>query len=190
MTDRDELVRRLRGAVGNAVVWGAGWAALGLAVFVGLKATGALPARVHWLDGLVIAARAGFMGGIASAAFSAVIGVAYRGRRLSEISWARFGLGGAVVTGVFVPVFMQTMNLLSGDGFVPMGLVLDDVPWTALFGGAVAAVSLKLAQRAEPLLSGGRADAFGLLRGADPLASAGDWDAGRHHAPIRRNAAE
>jgi hypothetical protein len=59
-----------------------------------------------------------------------------------------------VVTGVFVPLFLQLMNLISGDGLVPWHLVLDDGVWGAVFGGVVAAGSLKLAQRADAISAG------------------------------------
>lgn len=166
--DGDSIFRRLRGAVGNALVWGVGWAALGIAVFAGLKVSGALPESARWLDSLLIAARLGFAGGITGGAFSLFIGLVYRGRRLSDIPAVRFGVGGGILAGVFVPAFLQTMNVLSGGGPVPMALVLDDALLAALFGGVAAGVSLKLAQRAE--LSGGSGGRPGLLGGGDPMA--------------------
>ncbi|HEY0016357.1 MAG TPA: hypothetical protein VGC13_08565 [Longimicrobium sp.] len=184
--DADNIIRRLRAAVGNAVVWGAGWSALGFAAFTVLKVAGALPASAHWLDAILLAGRFGIVGGVAGAAFSGFIGVLYRGRRLSDLGAVRFGVAGAVLAGLFVPVFFQAMNVLTGDGMVPMGLVLDDVPWAALFGGVAAGVSLKLAQRAAPLLSGGSQDQPGILGSGSPFAWAGDRDHPRHTAPARR----
>ena len=145
----DNRFRRLRGLVTNALVWGAGWSTLALVVFSTLRLTGIIPERVSWLEGLGLAARFGIVGGVAGAAFSAVIRLVYYGRRLRDINWVRFGIAGAVVTGVFVPLFLQTMNLISGDGLVPWRLVLDDALWTAVLGGVVAGGSLKLAQRAD-----------------------------------------
>jgi hypothetical protein len=184
--DADSIIRRLRAAVGNAVVWGAGWSALGFAAFTVLKVAGALPDSAHWLDAILLAARFGIIGGVAGAAFSAFIGVLYRGRRLSDLGAVRFGIAGAVLAGLFVPVFFQTMNVLTGDGMVPMGLVLDDVPWAALFGGVAAGVSLKLAQRAAPLLAGASQDRPGMLGSGNPFAWTGDRDHARHTAPARR----
>lgn len=89
--DTENLFRRLRGAIGNAVVWGAGWATLGLAVFATLKVTGILPAEASWLDAIAIAAKLGIIGGVAGGAFSALVGLLYRGRRLSDLSAVRFG---------------------------------------------------------------------------------------------------
>lgn len=185
----DSIFTRLRAALGNAVVWGAGWAALGLAAFAALKVTGNLPASVIWLDGLLIAARFGFMGGIVGGAFSAFVGLLYRGRRLAEISAVRFGIGGGMLAGVFVPAFLQTMNLLSGDGFVPMGLVLDDIPYAAVFGAIAAGGSLYLAKRAQTMLPGGIGAQPGLLASGERLAADG-WDARRSGAPAWRGAGD
>ncbi len=149
----DSTVRRLRGAFGNALVWGAGWFAAALAAFGALRVVGIL--TVPWADVLVTASKAGIIGSVAGGAFSSVIRLLYHGRRLSEISWVRFGIGGGVVAGLFVPVFLQLMNWLSGDGLVPLELVLDDGLLAAVFGGAAAGGSLKLAQRVDTSLPGG-----------------------------------
>jgi len=50
-----------------------------------------------------------------------------------------------------VPLFLQTMNVLSGDGPVAWGLVLDDAVWASVFGAAAAAGFLLLARRADAL---------------------------------------
>jgi len=184
--DADNIFRRLRGALGNALVWGAAWSASALAVFAALKVTGILPASVIWLDSLLVAARFGVVGGITGGAFSLVIGLLYRGRRLSEISWVRFGVGGGLVAGLFVPTFLTVARLLSGDTFLPLEALLRNGLLSAMFGGVAAGVSLKLAQRAETLLPGrsqNRPDALG--RGA-PFASAGERDTRPHREPVRR----
>ena len=168
----ENILRRLRGAFGNALVWGVGWFTAGLAIFGSLRVTGVV--SVSWVEVLEYAVRAGIVGGVAGGAFSSVIGILYHGRRLSEISWVRFGIGGAVVTGQFGPLFLQTMNMLSGDGLVPWGLVLDDALWTAVLGGAVAAGSLKLAQHADKSLTGGTRDQIDRPEEMERLASAGD----------------
>jgi hypothetical protein len=184
----DSIIKRLRGAVGNAVVWGAGWAALGFTTFAALKLAGILPASAPWLDAIVLAGKFGIIGGVTGAAFSLVIGLLYRGRRLSEISAVRFGAGGGIMAALFVPAFFQAMNLLSGDGMVPMGQVLDDSVWAVVFGGVAAGVSLKLAQRVDRMLSAAGPDQPGLLGSGNPLASAAGWDAGRRSAYAGRGA--
>lgn len=188
--EAENIIRRLRGAVGTAVLWGAGWATLGFAAFAALKVTGNLPASAIWLDSLLVAARFGFIGGIVGGAFSACVGLLYRGRRLSEIRAVRFGIGGGIMAGLFVPAFLQTMNLLSGDGMVPMGLVLDDGAFAALFGAVAAGGSLLLAQRAQTALPGGPRHRPGLLGSADRVAQADGWTSARSEAPAHRSAAD
>ena len=102
-----------------------------------------------WLNVIPLAVKFGVVGTIAGAAFSVVVSVFYHGRRLSEISWVRFGIAAGVVTALFVPAFLQTMNLISGSGLAPWGDILDDIPATALFGAIAAASSLRLAQFAD-----------------------------------------
>ncbi|HST58611.1 MAG TPA: hypothetical protein VLK84_07985 [Longimicrobium sp.] len=181
--DAENIIKQVRAAMGTAVVWGAAWTALGLAAFAALKVAGVLPESVTWLDGPMIAPRFGIIGGVVGAAFSAFVGVMYRGRRLSDLRALRFGIGGGIVAGLFVPVFLQTMNLLSGDGLVPMELVLDDSLWASVFGAVAAGGSLLLAQRAQTLLPGGSPHQPGLLGSADRLAHADGWDARRSAAP-------
>ncbi|MFN8669934.1 MAG: hypothetical protein U0164_22315 [Gemmatimonadaceae bacterium] len=139
--------RRLRGAIGNALVWGGGFAALGASVFTALKVSGFIYAPMPWLLGLEITLKLGLFGAISGGAFAAVIRFAYQGRRLADINWKRFALTAGVATGIFVPLFMQTMNVISGDGMVPWGDVLDDGVLLSVFGAIAAGASLKLAQR-------------------------------------------
>ena len=172
--DVDTIFRRLRGALGNALVWGVGWFTAALVLFATLRIAGIF--TVSWTDILVTAGRAGIVGGVAGGAFSIAIRLLYHGRRLSEISWVRFGIGGGVVTGLFVPVFLQIMNLLSGDGLVPWALVLDDIPLTAVFGAVAAGGSLRLAQYAEAALSGRAQNRVAESDSVDRLASGREHD--------------
>jgi hypothetical protein len=133
----------------NSVVWGVAWGTLGSGVATVMRLIDKIPFGNALLDGIGMGVRIGFAGAITGAAFFAFISLAYRGKRLSEISWLRFGLGGAIVAGVFVPGFLQAMNLLSGGGLVPWHLVLDDFLYSAVFGGITAAGTMILAQRDE-----------------------------------------
>jgi hypothetical protein len=148
--------RFVRGAVGNALVFG-----LALALCTVLLATGLAPANASWLGALALAVRAGVIGGIAGAAFAVVIRLAYRGWRLADIGWLRFALAAGIATAVFVPLFLQAMDVLSGDGMVPWRLLGDDFVLTAVLGAIVGGGSLKLAQLAA-------------ARGADALDGAAD----------------
>src|SRR4051794_30282950 len=110
---------RLRAAFRNAVVWGVAWGGLGSVVATIMRVLDQIPFGGAVLDGIGMGVRIGVIGAIAGTAFFAFISLAYRGKRLSEISWLRFGVGGAVLAGLFVPAFLQAMNLLTGGSLVP-----------------------------------------------------------------------
>ena len=110
------------------------------------------------------------MGGLTGGAFSLFISQFYRGRRLSEISWARFGIGGGIVAGLFVPGFLQLANLLTGGGLVPLDAIRGDMIMATAFGGIAAAASMWLAQRAEDPANGSERS-IERLDGGDPLAA-------------------
>ena len=170
----DTRFPRLRAVLRNALTWGAAWAAAGgaLATAVGLfdphPAIESLVERLGLAlgSGIVYAVRFGVAGTVIGGVFSGVIRLGYRGRRLADINPVRFGMLGALVGGVGVPLYLQAMNVLSGDGPIPWGLVLDDAPWAAAFGAAAAAGSILLARRAEALPHGPR---LGQLECADDL---------------------
>jgi hypothetical protein len=146
----ENVVRRVTGAVKNAVVWGVAWFALAFAAILGLRTLGVVvPSYIDWLDAMGMAIRIGVMGGITGGAFSLFISQFYHGRRLSQISWTRFGLGGAIVAGLFVPTFLVMANLMTGGGLLPFDAIRGDIVMAALFGGIAAGGSMWLAQRAE-----------------------------------------
>lgn len=174
----DDTLRHLRGTLVTALLWGGGWFAAVLAAvaaFTLLSIVGIVPAGFSLREALSLPFRAGIVGAVVGVAFSASIRLLYRGRRLSDLSWVRFGIGGGLLTGVFVPLFLQAMNLLSGDGLVPWELVLDDGLWTAVFGGVLAGGSLKLAQRADHMLPPRARDQLAGVEGTDQSASEDAW---------------
>lgn len=153
--------RPLRAALGNAAMWGAGWALLWVLVVTVFTLLGALglvagpsPAEAMWAV-LRFGVPFAVFGFLAGGAFSGLVRLVYRGRRLRELSAVKFGVGGGILTGFLVPTLLQLFNVLSGDGPVPMDLVLDDAVLTAVFGGTAAGVSLALAKRADRLLGDG-----------------------------------
>jgi len=145
----DSTTTRLRATFRNSFVWGVAWGTFGSAIATAMRMIDKIPIGNALLDGLGMGIRIGVVGAIAGAAFFAYISVVYHGKRLSEISWRRFGVGGSIVAGLFVPSFLQTMNLLSGDGLVPWHLVSDDFVLAALFGGITSAGTMMIAQRDE-----------------------------------------
>lgn len=140
--------RRLRGAVGNVVMWGIGWTVVGFATSMVMRMTGLVDDPVSIPDAAVLGLKVGLGGGIAGAAFSAFIAFAYRNRRIRDISWLKFGIGGAVVTAASITAFVQGASLLGGSGLVPWRYMNPTLGLFALYGFSAAAVSMKLAQMA------------------------------------------
>jgi hypothetical protein len=137
---------RLRAIFKNAVVWAVGWGAAGTAVASIMRLFDGIGPLNALLDGIGMGVRIGIAGGIVGAVFAAFISVIYRDKKLSEINWLKFGIGGAVFCGLFLPAFLQTMNLLSGSGFVAWSEINGDALMAAVFGGIIAAGTMKLAQ--------------------------------------------
>ena len=150
----DSIFRRLRGTLGNALVWGVGWFACALAVFAAQRILGIAPASDSWVGALQSAAKFGVMGAIAGAAFFTFVTLRYHGRRISEIGWVRFGIGGGVFAGLFVPAFIVVARLLSGEGFLPLQNLLANGLVAGVLGAVAAGGSLKLTQLAGALFPG------------------------------------
>ena len=162
----ENTIRRVRAALRTALTWGAAWGAIGaalsavVALFDRSPAIDSLPERVGMalLAGLSWGVRFGLAGAVVGAVFAIAIGLQYRGRRLADISPARFAFLGAVVGGVGVPLYLQAMNVLFGDGPIAWGLVTDDGVWAAAFGAVAAAGSILLARRADARAPDARPD--------------------------------
>lgn len=144
------LVRRLTGAAKNGVAWGVAWSGLAFATILGLRTIGVfVPPEIDAIDAIGMAIRVGIVGGMAGSAFALFISVFYRGRRLSEISPVRFGVGGAIVAELFVLAFFALGAVVTGDGFPALHEILSDLVLAAVFGGIAAGTSMWMAQRGE-----------------------------------------
>ena len=155
----DDRSRTLRAVLRTAMLWSAAWALAGgaimatLALFDPDPGIESLPERLGMTIFAAIAwgVRFGLAGAVIGAVFSAVIRLGYRGRRLADINPVRFALLGAVVGGVGVPLYLQTMNVLSDGQPIAWSLVTDDGVWASVFGAVAAAGSIMLARRADRL---------------------------------------
>lgn len=143
------LTRRLLAVLRNAVVWGVGWFLAAACLVSVMLLAGAAPRDATWVRAMGLAARVGVVGGIAGATFALTTILFYRGRRLRDLHWARFGLAGALVSATAIPLVLQGLNILSGDGMVAWSELTDDIPLLAILGGGAAALWLALAQRGE-----------------------------------------
>ena len=174
------LSKRAVGAIKNAIVWGVAWGALGSVVAAMVRLSDGIALPMAILDGIGMGARIGFAGGIVGFAFAAFIALVYRNRRVSQIDPLRFGIAGALLAGIFLPFFMQGMNVLSGDGAVPWRLIASDIVIAVVFGGLTAWSTMKLAQ------SGAAHDELPEADDRESLASGTpDFMADRHAAARR-----
>lgn len=135
-------VRRLRGALGMGFTWAVAWFTAGMAL---LLVVGPDAADVPFPIGF------GFLGFLAGASFSMVLGLLGNRQRFEEMSIPRFAgwgaLGGLLMASAFVPLAGLAGNLVS---FSVVGTVF------ALAGGASAAGTLALARKAPVSRSGRR----------------------------------
>lgn len=129
------MLRKLRGLLGTAVIWGLGWFGLSGAYW-GVTLFGDVTARL--LMGVAIGF--GVAGALCGAGFSLVLGVAERKHTFDELSYRRLATWGAL-GGL----------LLGGPLLVWMGLGSDPRLFAMLagFGSASAAGTLALARRAD-----------------------------------------
>jgi hypothetical protein len=133
-------VRRLRGAIGMGLTWGAAWFGAGIRL-------ARLPGLDSDLPFALLFAPLGFVSGII---FSGILVVIERGRRFDRMSLPRFAgwgaVGGLLLSGIFV-----VAAALGGKTVWAEVLVLG--PVLALAGAVCAAGSLAVARRAERRLT-------------------------------------
>jgi hypothetical protein len=152
----EKWLRRIRGAVGMGLAWGAAWFGAGmiLLLIVGLDA-----ADVPFPIGF------GFLGFLAGALFSLILGLVERGRGFHQLSLPRFAGWGAAGGLLFAVLFAA---IATASGAEPL---LDDLiflgPLFAAAGAASAGGTLALARRGEDrgLLDGGKREARHRLGG-------------------------
>lgn len=139
-------LRRMRGALGMALIWGLAWFTGGmvLLLIVGPDAAD-VPFPLFF----------GLLGFLAGALFSGILGLIERGRGFHQLSLPRFAGWGAAAGLLFSVLFALTVTLIGA------GAMLDDLlflaPLFAAIGAASAGGTLALARAADDraLLEGG-----------------------------------
>ena len=131
----------------HAVLWAAAFGLIG-SMIAALVVLDAPPeAAPGWLFIASLIVRFALFGLVCGTVFWWLTGQLFQRTRFAQFGRLPVFLGGALGTAVFVPLFMQAMNLLSGDGLVAWRLVLDDSVWAFFFGGVAALGSLELVRR-------------------------------------------
>lgn len=131
-------LRRIRAAMRMGVAWGLAWFAAGMVL---LLIVGPHAADVPFPIGF------GFLGFLAGALFSLILGLVERGRGFHQLSLPRFAGWGAAGGLLFAVLFVLTVTL-TGAGALLGDLVFLG-PLFAAAGAASAAGSLALARRAD-----------------------------------------
>ena len=138
--------RRMRGAMGLALFWGAIWVSVGVGARVLTFAWfGAIGGWSALVNAILSGVKYGIIGGVAQGIlFAGILRVTQRNaHRIESLSWWRTGLGGATVA-IFV-------NAVLGGG-----LVLDGLGALSGALGAIAAVAtLHLARREDSVANSG-----------------------------------
>ena len=126
-------LRRIRGAIGMGLTWGAAWSLAGimLTVVTRFKADAPFP--------LIF----GVLGFIAGVIFSAILALTEGRRGFDQMSLPRFAVWGATGGLLLSAVFAKAASLEWGD-------VLAITPTFALASAVCASGSLALARRAGP----------------------------------------
>jgi hypothetical protein len=132
-------LRRIRGAVGMGLTWALVWAPV--AVLIGTRIVD--PDNSMDEMWVMVGAIPGFLCGVA---FSAVLGIAARRRRLDELSIVRVAGWGAVA-GLLIGILPFLLGDRGGDPMWPLAVVV--IPTFTLLSAASAAGSLALARRAQ-----------------------------------------
>lgn len=140
------FLRWLRGALGNAVVWGAAWFGAG---FI-LGAVLGWPFELRYIRYIVLngAVPMGLMGAALGGVFAAYISANFRGKRVGDLSPARFAFGGALVPIPFILALAASAQ--SWKGWIFLGDLFIPVAFVATLGGLTAYSTVKLAQKSLP----------------------------------------
>lgn len=143
-------LKRIRGAVGTALTWAAGWSVVG-AIFwaVTVVLGGELTMAGFVVSGSVVAASfatAGFIGG---AIFSTVLGLVEGRHRFDQMSLPRFAAWGAL-GGLLLSLFLIASGAMIGPAQV-IGLGVVTLLSVGSAGADVADIGLTEEERRELL---------------------------------------
>ena len=134
-------LRRIRGAIGMGLTWGAVWGVAGNIVTLGfLLRTGSRPDAPFPIV-------FGVFGFVAGVVFSGVLGLVEGRRHFGQLSLPRFAMWGAVGGLLLSATFVLAVSLRGDPAFLPYLLVVGPVFAVAAAGSAAG--SLALARRAQ-----------------------------------------
>lgn len=136
------FLRRLRGALGMGLIWGAAWFAGGMAIMLtSLLLTGSTGADVPYPVGF------GALGFIAGVGFSGVVSLVGGRRRFDELSIPRFAGWGGIGGLLFSVLFVTVVTVFDDPTFFENLVFLGPI-FTAI-GAGTAGGALAVARKAE-----------------------------------------
>jgi hypothetical protein len=135
------ILRRIRGALGNALVWAGTWfvAAFSLTAVFWVGTFGSFP---FWPSALGLVQTLLGLGLLAGFGFSLYLGIAGRNRSLKELRSGWVALGTGLTVGFLVPVF----GVYFGDA--PLARAIEIASYTGVLSGFTALAQIKIAQKA------------------------------------------
>ena len=145
------ILRRLRGALGNALVWGGMWFGSTFALLLGPYFLGSGRTDLSWQVLRVLFEASlliGLVGFVTGSAFSAYVASAFRDRKIEDLSPARFALGGSLVPIPIILLLKMWLSAAMGDGWIFMSELVVPVTFAATLGALTGYGTAKLAQKA------------------------------------------
>jgi len=138
-------LRRLRGLLGNSVLWGLAWFAGSTAILGALLMAGALP-RSAWSWEIILerTRQIGMIGFGAGVVFSTALPLLIRGQVLNTVGAARFMLAGAALGGL---TFLGVVELFFYGSMQPSPFFFAAI--ASAFGAATAGSTLAAAKHAH-----------------------------------------
>lgn len=143
------ILRRLRGTLGNAVVWAGSWFLMSFPLTAVLYAFGYFGAQPYWPIAVGAATSLTGMGFLAGGAFSLYLGVAGRQRSLDDLNPLRAALGSGLTAGIAIPAFALIVNGLGGVA-TPIGPSLFIAGMISVLTGLTAFGQITIAKRELP----------------------------------------
>jgi len=146
------FLKRLRGIIGNGVVWATGWAVGAVVLTLLVPLALGFPSGAGILGGILKAAGVfGGLGFLCGSAFSVYLGVVGRNKRLKDLGPLRYALRGAVASGVILPILAFALPGSGDFHFWVRTFGMAGI--TIVLGGLSAFATVKLAQRSDRILT-------------------------------------
>ena len=150
-----KLLRRIRGAIGNALTWAVAWFGGTFVVLGSLGLAGLVP-PIGLGTLLRLSLNVGITGFLAGTGFSLFLGTRYGRHELGDLRAGRIALWGAAVSGLVAPT-LSVLVMGYGASGVGLGFLAASFIGAATFGGLTAGGSVILAQRSARRLGAGLA---------------------------------